>query len=544
LKKIIPFLLSLLSGVLLWLSWPTSGWSVLLFIAWVPLLTAEEILRKQVVKKTTAYIFASAFICFLIWNTLTTWWVCNSSTVGGIVAIGINTILMSLVFLVYHGVNKKVNSTIAYPALIAFWLAFEYLHLNWEISWPWLTLGNAFAEKHSWVQWYQYTGVLGGSAWILIVNLLAFFLLRSIRNNLLWKLKQLNISMLLLAIFLACALPMFLSYHLYKLHAIDKGDPLEVIVAQPNIDPYNEKFSGNSIDQLAKLLQLVSTVIDSNTSLIIGPETALANGMWEEEIPLNENIIVLKKYLLSYPNCNVLLGLSSFKAYEAADANKPITARKLKNANIYFDAFNTALLLQPNGSLQLYHKSKLVPGVEQMPYPKIFGFLEALALDLGGTSGSLGRQLERTVFKLYNGTLVAPAICYESIYGEFLSGFINNKAGFISIITNDGWWGNTEGHRQHLCYAKLRAIEFRKSIARSANTGISAIINQRGDIEQQTYYWQADVIKGKVFVNDNITFYAKHGDFLGWIACYLTAIIMVSLIVKGFLKRKHNQSKI
>jgi apolipoprotein N-acyltransferase len=317
-----------------------------------------------------------------------------------------------------------------------------------------------------------------------------------------------------------------------------------VIVAQPNIDPYNEKFSGNSIDQLAKLLQLVSTVIDSNTSLIIGPETALANGMWEEEIPLNENIIVLKKYLLSYPNCNVLLGLSSFKAYEAADANKPITARKLKNANIYFDAFNTALLLQPNGSLQLYHKSKLVPGVEQMPYPKIFGFLEALALDLGGTSGSLGRQLERTVFKLYNGTLVAPAICYESIYGEFLSGFINNKAGFISIITNDGWWGNTEGHRQHLCYAKLRAIEFRKSIARSANTGISAIINQRGDIEQQTYYWQADVIKGKVFVNDNITFYAKHGDFLGWIACYLTAIIMVSLIVKGFLKRKHNQSKI
>src|SRR5207247_2436074 len=111
------------------------------------------------------------------------------------------------------------------------------------------------------------------------------------------------------------------------------------------------------------------------------------------------------------------------------------------------------------------------------------------SIDLGGTSGSLGMQKERTVFKTQStinnpqsAIFIAPAICYESIYGDFLSAYIRNGAEFIAVITNDGWWGDTPGYIQHENYARLAAIEFRRDIARSANTGISCFINQKGDI--------------------------------------------------------------
>ena len=90
---------------------------------------------------------------------------------------------------------------------------------------------------------------------------------------------------------------------------------------------------------------------------------------------------------------------------------------------------------------------------------------------------------------------MAPVICYESVYGEYSTGYIKKGAQAIFIMTNDGWWDNTAGHRQHLYFASLRAIEARRAIARSANTGISAFVNQRGDILQPTRYDEPIAIK-------------------------------------------------
>ena len=103
----------------------------------------------------------------------------------------------------------------------------------------------------------------------------------------------------------------------------------------------------------------------------------------------------------------------------------------------------------------------------------------------------------------------------------------------IFIITNDGWWGNTAGHKQHLHYASLRAIETRRSIARSANTGISAFINQRGDIEQATEYWEPAVIQGTIRANDQMTFYGRHGDYLARTAAWLSVFVFLAALVKG-----------
>ena len=217
-----------------------------------------------------------------------------------------------------------------------------------------------------------------------------------------------------------------------------------------------------------------------------------------------------------------------------------VTAHRFKDSENYYDAFNTALQFDQTDSVQVYHKSRLVPGVEIMPYRSIFGFLEKLTLNLGGTSGSLGIQKERTVFASANGTKVAPAICYESIYGGFMSGYMRNGAQLIFVITNDGWWGNTPGYRQHMNYGRLLAIEFRKSIARSANTGISCFINQRGDVIQHTGWWEEDAIRQTLYKNDIRTFYAKHGDYPGMISSYASLLLLIMLPVKRVLRKRRS----
>jgi apolipoprotein N-acyltransferase len=306
---------------------------------------------------------------------------------------------------------------------------------------------------------------------------------------------------------------------------------------QPNIDPYHEKFNGTGDEQLARMLQLASTVIDRNTQFVVFPETALAEGIWEEELPSHPQISTLKKFVQSFPHITIVMGASTFKAYHEGDKLSTTARKNTGNLRmqgvIAYDAYNTALMIDTS-RIQIYHKSRLVPGVEKMPYPKIFGFLENYAISLGGTSGSLGVEENRRVFLPANGIPIAPAICYESIYGDFMSLYMKQDAQLIFVITNDGWWGDTPGYRQHKHYARLLAISFRKGIARSANTGISCFINQRGDILQQTEWWKEDARSEVLLKNSKKTFYARHGDYIGKFAAFASALMFLLLIIRKF----------
>jgi len=179
-----------------------------------------------------------------------------------------------------------------------------------------------------------------------------------------------------------------------------------------------------------------------------------------------------------------------------------------------------------------------------MPYPKLFKLLESVILDLGGTTGSRGSQEYRGTFKhTIDETRVAPVICYESIYGEYVTDYIKNGANFIFVITNDGWWGDTPGHKQHLNYSQLRAIETRRSVARSANTGISAFINQKGEILNKTEWWVRDAIKNNIKANTEITFYVRNGDFIGRIAAFFSILAILYSLVQAILAKLNTQIK-
>jgi apolipoprotein N-acyltransferase len=535
-KSIRLFALSTLSGLLLWLCWPERGFTPLVFIAFVPLLAVNHYFSRQEIYHRKRKLFGHFYVSMLVWNALTTWWIYNSTDVGSIVAIGLNSLFMAFVWLLFHITKKKLGMAIGYFSLFCYLLAFEYLHLTWDISWPWLTIGNVFATHPEYVQWYEYTGVLGGTIWVIAANLFFFVLAKNIfSRDLLGQLRRINSMVALLLALVLLSAPLILSTWLYGRYE-NKGTPVNIVVVQPNIDPYNMKFSGNGDDQLVKMLQLASTKTDNSTRFVLFPETALPDGIWEDNLPNHKQIRMIGKFISAFPKISVLIGASTAIGY-GNDSKRTATERKFTDSDEYYDEFNTALMIDSSGEIQVYHKSRLVPGVEKMPYPKVFGFLESLAINLGGTSGSLGTQEERTNFISHDSIKIAPAICYESIYGGFMSSYIKNGAQLLFIITNDGWWGNTPGYRQHMNYARLRAIEFRKGIARSANTGISCFINQRGDVLQQTNWWEEDAISDTLYMNDIKTFYARHGDYIGVGAAILSGILFILMLIKKFIRK-------
>lgn len=434
-------------------------------------------------------------------------------------AILANSLLMAMVFFLFHTVKKRMLAS--NWLFVIFWLAFEHFHHRWELSWPWLTLGNAFAKNHTWIQWYEYTGTLGGSLWVLALNVLFFEWLNGKTKN-------------VFAIASVIVLPITISFLIYYFFDKTAGSRnINVVVVQPNIDPYSEKFNGmNFEEQLDKMLGLAKQKVDSSTDYLVFPETALTENIWENELEHTSSIKILKDFLKEYPNLKIVTGASTYYLFRNGEPLS-VTAKKHEGTGAYFDAYNTALQIDNASTIQIYHKSKLVPGVERMPYPAIFGFLEDFAIDLGGTSGSLGTQEERTVFKSITSG-VAPVICYESVYGEYTSEYINNGASLIFIITNDGWWGNTPGYKQHLLYGRLRSIETRKCIARSANTGISCFIDERGDFSQLSKWWEPSVIKESIRANYEKTFYTKHGDVIGRISLYLSLLASLLGAFKSF----------
>lgn len=498
-------------------AWFPHGWLPLLFIAFIPLMAVEYIVFHNPEKYRSTTVFFAGLVAFFVWNTLTTWWLVNASWGGAVIAICLNSFFMSLVFLFFHKIKKQVGEKWGYLVFISLWIGFEYLYHGDQITWPWLTLGNAFADCTSIVQWYEYTGVFGGSLWVLVINFIFFSCLTDSFTR---KKFMFAIALIIIPIGISIIL-------LYSSNATSVSDSHKVVVVQPNIDPYNEKFSGTYEEQLNKMLQLAAEKTDSTTEYVVLPETALIEDIWEDELEQSSSIITIRKFLAQFPKLKIIIGASTAKAFKPGEELSE-TARKFYNADAYYDAYNTALQLDNSSTIQKYHKSKLVPGVEQMPFQFVFKYFEQFAMEMGGTSGSLGVQSTRSVFTSNNSPVkFAPVICYESVYGEYVADYVKNGANVISVITNDGWWGNTPGHIQHLKLSKLRAIENRRWVVRSANTGISCFISPQGKVSEETEYWVSASVSGTIQLNDELTFYTRFGDYIGRAAMYSAFLLII-----------------
>mgnify|MGYP003289386253 CR=1 FL=1 len=566
-RRITRISLALLSGLLMAAAWPTNGFAPLIFVAFVPLIYLQDRIGCQQLcsrqnnestgQQGKGSVFGLSFLTFLVWNTLTTWWVWNSTPAGAIAMLLLNSALMAFFFWLYHFTRKNVfKNKNGFFLLILCFLSFENLHYNWQLNWPWLTLGNVFSHNHTWVQWYEFTGVAGGTIWVLMSNIVAYKIIKGLQDN-----KSIRQQVSMIAIFLALVVaPIVVSKIMYNSYE-EKGEKVEVVVVQPNIDPWNEEFSLSSREILMRNFDLAIPLMTENTRFVVSPESSIHESIWLDKVDSYFSIRNLKRFSNKYNDVAYVIGASTLGLMPEGQ-EVDFAARKFYDADEYFYAYNTAFLVADSLDVQWHQKSRLTPGVEMMPSWWFLRPLSKLAIDLGGTVGTLKtedaatiltyrkqRDNETTRQQEVSSTLqshdsdsqyykIAPMICYESVFGGYVTEFVREGANIIFVITNDGWWGNTPGHRQHFEMSKLRAIENRRSIARSANTGISGFINQRGDVIEQTKYWEPDALRTELTLNEEMTFYSQHGDYLYRIGTFVAILVLCFSVVTSILRRK------
>jgi apolipoprotein N-acyltransferase len=525
--------LSLISALLLSISWPTYGIPFFIFFAFVPLLLMEqEISKFSKINKKGWAVFGLTYLAFFIWNVVTTGWLYhaknpdgNNSLLAVVIPVIVNSLLMSLVFQLYYWYKKVRGTYFGLVFFVAIWLSFERFHLNWEFTWPWLNLGNAFSEYPQLIQWYDTIGATGGSFWILLINVFAFYTLRIWQAGRIRKDLVKNISILVAII----VLPLLISIYKYNSYQEKPVGEVTTLLLQPKLDPYTEKYSKDSLQILGELLSLAEENSKTKVDFFIAPETAFpGNGSLSENgFNKSTSIAIAKEFLGKHPQSIFLTGASTHKfLFDEADTEDYST--KIQEG-VWVNSYNSAMQIIPNQNVEVYHKAKLVPGVEIFPYIRYLKpILGDAMLDFGGANSSLGIDKERKVFSnRFNKAKMAPIICYESIYGEYVTDYVKNGANLLAIMTNDSWWDNTEGHKQLLSYARLRAIETRREIVRAANSGISAHINAKGDILQDTFYDDRTALLVKANLLEEKSIYTKIGDLISRIAIFVLGFLII-----------------
>ena len=519
-------LLGFLSAVMMSIPFLVPHTGVLALFGLVPLLCMERIATNSGLKHFWWWHYGT----FVLWNAITTFWVCNATVGGAVFAILANSLQMSVIFGLFRWTRKRLGGVLPYVFLPAAWIAWEkwYLTLS-QISWPWLVLGNSFAGSVEMVQWYSVTGSLGGSLWVWASNLSVFGIMVALSDGR-WQ-KQFNIKAKAAAIAssaLVIFAPMVWSAILWNNYE-ETSDPLDVIIAQPNLDPYQKFQSLTQEQQTAIIMGQFSSALEGKENkprLLLTPET-FTNDVVVGDVTSGKTYRRFASLTENYPGTNVLFGASSYGIFD----EKPSILSRQFNGK-WYESHNSAIMVRDEDDYDIYHKSKLVVGVEMTPYPKVFVPIDNL---LGGVMGRNVGQKEVSLLNFSYGGKTVPtgcAICYESVYGEHCAEYVRKGAKLLTVITNDAWWGDTPGYRQHLTYSSLRAIETRRDIARCANTGISAIINQRGEILERTPWWEPAILEGTVNLSDEVTPFVRVGDIVGRLSVFVFILLLLAAIVR------------
>lgn len=557
--------LVLLSGLLLAAAFPPSPLPWLSWIAWVPLLLVLHQIPEEVEEDTPLYYlripfvflwrtltlqflyrknfrslpekrtisrtrqaFRYLYVGFFLWNILTCYWLMLtalsvptgegfSSFMAGFFASAANPILMSLPVLIWLRLKDRLSPLLSAALFIALWLSFEFLHYHWDLSWSWITLGNAFTSAPDFIQYIEFTGVLGISCWILILNFL-FFHAWTHRHQLISAAGWASAALF------SGLLPLLLNVWILNPEraVFQPSGNLNARIVQPNIDPYY-KFDTEGLDkQLNTFFRLAGASGADSIDLVVFPETAIPEGVWTHELSSAEVMKGFWTLVARHPRMGILTGITEMRYFERPPI--PPSAREIQDG--YMDFCNSAVILG-SSRMRTYQKSWLVPMVERVPFLDHLDFLKDYNIDIGGGFGSYGKS--DSAFNLYTrqDVPVGVMICYESAFPDHVIGYTAQGAQLLSVITNDGWWKQSSGYLQHAGLSVLRAIENRREIVRSANTGTSLFVDVQGRRHQDTQWWEEAVIDRKVNLFTEKTFFVQHGPWLGKLA------LMVALVLTG-----------
>ncbi len=504
------FLLTLLSAAMLSCGWlGVSGLPLL--VALVPLLLVIE--RQDCFWHTMGFVA----LALGLWSGVTTWWIAMvpGGWPGAVLSVIITVVLFGGVFALYWLVKRRFPQ-LAFVVLVSGWIAAELLYTVGELNFPWLVLGNGFANDVKAVQWYEITGVFGGTLWVWACNILIFNVLR----------RQTRWSVAAVVVLVPLAVSL-VRYYTYR----ERGEERVAMVVQPDFFAWQKFGAVDEQTQIDTMLRL-SARAPADVDIFVYPETAL-DMQFQEDHLADDPVIEQFRALLrqKYPGAKMVMGATTMRFYRPGERISH-TARETLH-DVFYDFYNSALLIDTASTVEVHHKTKLVVGVERMPFRGKFKLLDKLMVDLGGTSNNLGTDSVATVFR---GDIGA-AICWEAVFGEYFAEFVGRGATLMTVVSNDSWWGDTRGYRQLFAFSRLRAVETRRAIARSANTGTSGFIDQRGNALAQTNWNETMAITATLRTNDRITPYTRWGDFVARIATLLFGLSILYYVALLFRRR-------
>ncbi len=520
----------------------STGWLSLsglpLLVALIPLLWISDSAEDS--RRGWWSVFRLALLTFVLWNVATVWWIWNATPVGPIAATIVSSTLSMIAFMSFHTLSKRTSKGLSYTLLVSIWIALEYWYTTTSsnLSWPWLLLGNGFSSDIWAIQWYEYTGLFGGSLWVLLSNILFYEAWRS-KNRSTW-----------IAATVVAIAPLILSAVIYFNYdeannkfseEVNSGHnseasakSIKVSVVQPNIHFGREDHPNDS--ERAKILLDLAAQGAEDSDFIIMPECAFPSYVYVSNLERDQFVRELRGVVDNhYSHAALISGVSTVKFYSQGEQ----TATARQSGERFYDVFNSAIYIPHGcGSPKLHHKAKLVIGTESIPFVSILKSFDSLIIDLGGSLGQLGVGSERVVFD-DPAARVGAAICYEALYGAYYGEFVQNGAEAMFIISNDCWWDNTPGYRHLFSMSALRAVEHRRAIARSANTGISGFISSRGDKIDSMGWDERGVLTGSIELNSRLTFYTRHGDYIARIAIFMAILSLLNYMVFRIRRLNH-----
>ena len=489
--------LSLLSGLLIGLAYPPSP---LGFLAWFGLIPLIHILLNSSISDSLKW----SLITGIIVNSITVYWFglnsgagFTSAIISMIAAIMYLSIFWVILGLVSNWYHKKTGYGLSIFPLL--WVSIEYLRSFGPLSFPWINLGLTQTFSLPLIQIADVTGSMGISFWVVMLNIIIYTAVYS---------KIMDKKIIVFATFILLVIFLLGSFRISFIQNKDSINEISTAIVQPNIDP-NLKWEESFRDRIFNTMDsLHNEAIKLNPDFILWPEAALPT-----YLRLNNST---KRSILQ----------------KVKESNIPLltgTPDRIKSKSNQLDYYNAAMFIKPDGSIKMYYKMHLVPFAENIPLSNYFSVLKKLNFGQANfTSGS-----EFTIFKV-NNIPFANLICYESSIPRLARKFVNLGAKFITIETNDSWCGHSSGVYQHFEIAKLRAVENRIPIARSANTGISALILPTGKVNKKIPFDKQEIFIASMPIRNISSFYTKYGD---WFALICTLISVITILFIWFQKR-------
>jgi len=497
-------LLSLLSGILLILSFPHFD---LEFLAWVALVPLFYSIEEKGLYHSFILGFLTGLVAFL---GILYWIIVAVHTYGNVPLILSGSILLLLVvylslfigvftFLTrFIQIRSELRTILLTPVL---WVALEYLRSFLLTGFPWANLGYSQYLNLPFIQMADVTGVYGPSFVLLLVNATVFWVVRQ------WSRRTFPFREIVITVVVLLG---FLIYGYLKMEVVDRqtvrNSPLKVGLVQGNIDQsikWDESFQKETLQIYEKLS---FKVVEEKPDLIIWPETATPF-FFQDAKEYQPLVLSIPKKTRAF----LLFGSPSYK----------IQKGKVNH-------YNSAYLASPSGELVgKYDKIHLVPFGEYVPMQDLLFFIGSLGEGIGDFKP--GKEIFN--FALPQGKF-GVLICFEIIFPDLCRRFVKEGATFLVTITNDAWFGKTSAPYQHFSMAAFRAVENRVFVARAANTGITGIIDSTGRILKKGPIFAEEAMNGTIRLSSQKTFYTLYGDIFAWICSGFSILLLAYALFK------------